>query len=253
MTTSGSTVGHESLSRKQNLARSPDWREASEKKAKESRRKNVRRKLNFRAIPQKIVEIIKKLNTNSKLKAEWITDLLKFDLSDLVHLSVDAKIISHNLVKILAQATKIEELELTDKFQVTPEVVRNVLKLQELKKLNISYASINDPKEFVRLLKSLGGNSKIQSIKAKGCIGLKDSAIKALSKINDLSRLDIRQCKDISDTGLKHLAGIKKLDHITFGGGQETLEGSLDVCEQKHYHYYRYTEYSDSENESDEL
>ena len=198
-------------------------------------------------------ELIRKLNNKVKIKPKWIETLLKSELSSLKHLSADQSIKSSEVAKVLKQATNIEILELIDGFKVNAAIINTLPYLNKLKELNISYASIMQPKRFIGLLKRFGTKFPIHSIKAKGCVGINDAIIQALSNLKDLTCLDIRQCEKVTDAGLDYLAKISKLDRITFGGGQETSEGSLKVDEQKNYRYYRYTQNSDSESDLEDL
>ena len=130
-------------------------------------------------------------------------------MTDLERLRVEGKQITDKGVASLSALTKLKELTLYGTNGITDKGVAHLGSLKSLEDLQILYGNSRIDGPGLESLKSL------KSLKSFSCRRLGNKGMKYIGKIKQLEELSLSECRDIDDEGMASIADLTNLKELS--------------------------------------
>ena len=178
--------------------------------------KNVDQAEDFGDLPPQLVDRLAAILSKKRLLNPNTFQLFLRPDRDTITVYDGAKLSSDNYIQIFQIVPKVKHLRLRNAIQFKNKVMDHLLAtVVALESLSLHGANLIDDERWDQFLNEKG--SHLRALKVYHTDGhFGDAQIELLSKTcSDLKRLKISHNQKVTDTGLKHVAKLSKLEHLS--------------------------------------
>jgi hypothetical protein len=135
--------------------------------------------------------------------------------------------LTEEVVNKLLTSKELEKLKLIDCKKITGEKCDSIVKLVNLKYMDLSYSGLTD-----NGFEKLEPLSNLSTLILSFCLGLTSSSNKTLRKFTNLTHLDVSGCKELFNENLKGIEKLNKLEYLNLNFCRDDYDGRMDGIEK---------------------
>ncbi|XP_022199250.2 uncharacterized protein LOC111056222 isoform X2 [Nilaparvata lugens] len=141
--------------------------------------------------------------------------------SYVTKLKVKSRALAASAFGFLKRCPKLQELELTEAFELDDQAIENVVKLRNLRTLQVEGAGKVTAAGWSRVFSC----RNLSRLSLSHCLGLTDYAFQQAVAARSRLQLDLEGCKGVTATGLSSLFSITKDLDLSFEYNDDLAEG----------------------------